>query len=420
MEKLAIEGGTPVRTKPFPTAMLGASQIGEEELALLKEVVEAKSPFRFYGIGTPDKVATLEERCAKWLGTKYALAVSSGSSALLSAVAAAGLGPGDEVIIPSFAWYTDYCVLVSLGMTPVFADIGADLNMDPADFERKITPKTKAVIPVHYQGHPVEIEEVVRIAKEHDLLVIEDIAQALGCTYHGKKVGTFGDMAIVSFQTHKLITSGEGGMFFTNNEKFYARAIRFHDLGSLRPFFLEKLEDKSLADMKYSFPGLQLRMSELQGAFLLAQLGKLDRILATCRKYHERLRKHFENNPNFSIRYKEGDCGIAFIMLMPTKEIAERFTKAVVAEGIPCGPTSFCCNLTADYRIYSKAMVNPNMPPFGPGFDGENVVYDATKDCLHTDDYVSRFVAVGIGPSYQDEDVEDIIKTLDKVIASIF
>lgn len=420
METLAINGGTPVRTTPFPTHMLGASLIGQEELNELADVVREQSPFRHYGIGSPEKVKKLEEMFEKRLECKYALAVSSGSAALLCAVAAAGLGPGDEVIIPSFAWYTDYCVLVTMGVTPVFADIGDDLNMDPADFERKITPKTKAVIPVHYQGAPAKMDEIVRIARAHDLLIIEDCAQALGGSYHGKLLGSFGDIAITSFQTHKMITSGEGGMLFTNNEEFYVRAIRYHDLGFVRPFFEAKLENKALAARELAFAGLQLRMSELQGAFLCAQLNRLDGILDTCRRAHRRIREHLAGNPHFSIRYEEGDCGLAFIMLMPTKVIAERFSAAMNAEGIPCGPTSFCCNLVSDYPAKTKAMANTNMPPFGKGFDGQNLEYDAMTMCPKTDDYVARFVAIGIGPLYTEKEIDDIIAALDKVIAAIF
>ncbi len=420
METLAINGGNPVRTTPFPTHMLGASLIGQEELNELADVVREQSPFRHYGIGSPEKVKKLEEMFEKRLECKYALAVSSGSAALLCAIAAAGLGPGDEVIIPSFAWYTDYCVLVTMGVTPVFVDIGDDLNMDPADFERKITPKTKAVIPVHYQGAPAKMDEIVRIARAHDLLIIEDCAQALGGSYHGKLLGSFGDIAITSFQTHKMITSGEGGMLFTNNEEFYVRAVRYHDLGFVRPFFEAKLENKALAARELAFAGLQLRMSELQGAFLCAQLNRLDGILDTCRRAHRRIREHLAGNPHFSIRYEEGDCGLAFIMLMPTKEIAERFSAAMNAEGIPCGPTSFCCNLVSDYPARTKAMANANMPPFGKGFDGQDLEYDAMTMCPKTDDYVARFVAIGIGPLYTEKEIDDIIAALDKVIAAIF
>ena len=420
MEKLALEGGTPVRKTEFPTHMLGASLIGQEELKELADVVREKSPFRHYGIGNPNKVKTLEAMFEQRFGCKYALAVSSGSAALLRAVAALGLGLGDEVIIPSFAWYTDYCVLAVLGITPVFADIGDDLNMDPADFERKITSKTKAVIPVHYQGAPAKMDEIVRIARAHNLFLIEDCAQALGGTYHGKLLGTFGDIAITSFQTHKMITAGEGGMVFTDNEELFARAVRYHDLGNIRPFFESKLEHKELASRDRMFAGLQLRMSELQGAFLCAQLRRLDGILEKCRGAHKRIREHFAGNPNFTIRYEEGDCGIAFIMLMPTKEIADRFSAAMNAEGIPCGPTSFCCNLVADYPVKNKGLANSKMPPFGPGFDAEDVTYDPAVICPHTDDYVARFVAIGLGPLYTEQEIDDIIHALEKVIAAVF
>lgn len=420
MEKLAIDGGKPVREKPFPSNMLGASLIGAEELAELTDVVREKSPFRHYGVGNPVKVKTFEDTFCEMLGCKYALAVSSGSGALICAIAAAGLGSGDEVIIPSFAWYTDYCVLVNMGVTPVFADIGEDLNMDPIDFEKKITKKTKAVIPVHYQGCPAKIEEIVRIARAHNLIVIEDCAQALGGEYHGKMLGSFGDMAIASFQTHKMITGGEGGMFFTNREEFYVRAVRYHDLGFVRPYFESKLEDKSLAARELSFPGLQMRMSELQGAFLLAQIRKLGIILSVCRAAHKRLRETVSKYGRFGVRFEEGDCGLAFIMLMQNKADAERLTEALVAEGIPCGPTSFCCNLINEYPIKSKAQVNPNMPPFGKGFDGEAVVYDASKDCLHTDGLVERFVAIGLGPLYGEEEVNDIARALEKVCSVLF
>lgn len=420
MDQLAINGGTPVRTKPLPSNMLGASLIGQEELNELADVVREKSPFRFYGVGSPTKVKTLEEMFCKELDCKYALAVSSGSAALLCAAAAAGLGAGDEVIIPSFAWFTDYCVLVNLGITPVFADIGTDLDMDPVDFERKITPKTKAVIPVHYQGGPAKIDEITRIAKEHGLIVIEDCAQALGGEYHGKKLGNFGDMAITSFQTHKMITSGEGGMLFTNREDLYVRAIRYHDLGFVRPFFEPKLSNPALAAREQSFAGLQLRMSELQGAFLLAQIRRLGNILCTCRAAHARMRACVQDNPNFSVRYEEGDCGYAFIMLMKDKADAKRLTDALVAEGIPCGPTSFCTNLTREYPIKSKALACPSMPPFGKGYDAETLVYDAERDCPDTDGLVERFVAIGVGPLYGEEEIGDIVRAMDKVVSALF
>ena len=283
MEKLALYGGTPVRVNPFPSKMLGVAFIGEEELKELTDVVESKSPFRHYGIGKPHKVEDFEKSVREYLGCKYTLAVSSGTAALLCAMAAAGIGPGDEVILPSFGWYSDYFAILNFGALPVFADIDESLNMDPVDFEIKVTDRTKAVIVIHYQGGAAKMDEIMKIAKANNITVIEDCAQAFGGDYKGEKLGTIGDIGISSFQANKMISCGEGGLIYTNKEDYFVRAVRYHDLGLLRPVFEHQLENKSLADSSESFAGLQFRMSELQGAFILAQFRKLPIILDKCR-----------------------------------------------------------------------------------------------------------------------------------------
>ena len=420
MAELAIHGGTPVRSEPLPTSMIGAALIGEEELAQLADVVREKSPFRHYGIGTPTKVAQVETQMRNVFGSKYALAVSSGSAALSCAFAAAGLGPDDEVIIPSFTWYSDYCALVTTGITPMFAEIGPDLCMDPADFERKINSRTKAVVVVHYQGCPAEIEEIVEIARRHNIIVIEDCAQSFGAEYHGKLVGTFGDIAIFSFQTHKLITCGEGGLVLTDNEELFVRAVRYHDLGFVRPHFAALLEHPELAGAETSFAGDQYRMSELSGAFLLGQMGKLDHILKTCRAWHRMLCCRYASNPHFSIRNKEGDSGINFVLQLPTPELAQKFKDWVSAEGINCDPTSGSNNLLTQYPVKSKAMIHPDLPPFGPGCHGEGIVYTPENYCPNTESILARTVVIGIGPAFTEQDILDIMAAIDKVDAVLF
>ena len=150
--KLSINGGIPVRHNPLPIPYIGTSIMGDEELALLTEVVRTKLPFRDYGDGVPHMVNDFESLAREYFNMPYALATATGSGAFYCAMAGLGLGPGDEVIIPSLAWYTDFMAPVLLGATPVFADIDRSLNMSPDDFERKITDKTKAVIVVHFQG----------------------------------------------------------------------------------------------------------------------------------------------------------------------------------------------------------------------------------------------------------------------------
>ena len=415
MNKLALYGGEPVRKKPFPSKLLGATFIGEEELSELKDVIDEKSPFRHYGIGNPKKVTTFEEEVRNFFGCRFALAVSSGTGALMCAVAALGIGPGDEVILPSFGWYSDYSAIISSGALPVFADVDETLSLDPADFEKKITSKTKAAIVIYYQGCAAQMDEIVTIAKKHGLKIIEDCAQAFGGMYKDKKLGTIGDVAISSFQSNKILTCGEGGILITDNEKYFARAVRYHDLGFMRPVFEEQLKDTSLAGDDKGFAGFQFRMSELQGAFILAQFRKLDRILERCREYHKKIRDHFNQNRHFKIRYVDGDCGITLFMLFGTKEEAEKFNNCLVAEGIPSGPTSHCENIVSQYPIKSKNLVHDSLPPFGKGFNGECIKYDIEKCCPNTDKISERFVAIGVGPMYSDEDVEDIIRAIAKV-----
>lgn len=419
MSKMAYMGGAPIRKEPFPSNMIGASMIGQEELNELADVVREKSPFRHYGIGNPQKVNILEQSFAEMVGVKYALAVSSGSAALMCAIVAANLGPDDEVIVPCFSWYSDYCAPVTLGVTPVFADISDDLNLDPTAFEAKITPRTKAVIIIHFQGCPAKMDKIMEIARKHNLIVIEDCAQACGGSYHDKRLGSIGDIAIYSFQTHKILTAGEGGMIVTNNEEMYVRAVRFHDLGFVRPTFVSRLSDTNKAREEESFAGMQFRMSELTAAFLLAQLRKLDAMLSTCRNWHRMLREHVEEWKQINVRFVEGDCGIAFIMHLPNKEYSEKFNAYLSAEGIPCQLATACCNLLHKYPIVSKNMVHSAVPPFGSAFKAKDVVYDATVDCLKTDAILEKYVSIGIGPCYKEQEIMDIIAALDKVYSYI-
>lgn len=420
MDKLAFYGGEALRKKPFPSNRLGAILYGVEELEELKDVVFEKSPFRHYGPGKPTKVANLEKVINEYFGSRFTLAVSSGTSALFCAVAALGLGPGDEVILAGFNWLSDYCALVNLGVLPVFAEVDKGLGLDPIDFKKKITPRTKAVIVVHFQGGPAQIGEIVSIARTYGIKVIEDCAQALGGEYNKKKLGTFGDISVLSFQVNKMLTCGEGGAIITDNEEYFVRAVRYHDLGFVRPMFTEQLDDKSLADPERNFAGMQFRMNELSGAVMLAQFSKLDMILEKCRTSHKKIREHFNKNRHFKIRYTEGDCGITLFMLFKTAEEAKKFRICLESEGISTGGTSACENLTDDYFIKSKRLAHDSLPPFATGFNGENVEYSSKKCCPHTNNIIERYVAVGIGPLYAEEDINDIKEAIEKVDASLY
>ncbi len=416
MEKLAIDGGSPLRTSPYPTKMLGAAYIGEEELAELRDVVRERSPFRHYGIGNPHKTRDFEVEARRFLDARFVLAVSSGSAALACAVAALDLGEGDEVVMPAFGWFSDYTTVVASGALPVLADIDDTLNLDPEDFARKITPRTRAVIVVHYQGGPARLDRILSIARGRGIKVLEDCAQAFGGAYHGRPLGTHGDIAVSSFQSNKIITPGEGGRVYTADEELFVRAVRYHDLGFVRPVFLEQIQDKSLGAEELAFAGNQFRMSELCGAFLLAQIRRLPAILARCRASHRRIRETLGARRRFSYRpTDEGDCGITLFLNLGSPEEAKRFAAALAAEGIPLGPSSGCANLARHPMILSKRTAHAGKAPFGPGFAGERVDYASPSVCPNTDRILESHVAIGIGPLFTDTDIDDIARGIDKV-----
>ena len=236
-QSLAVKGGRPVRSTPLTTQFEGANFIGDEEKRELDEAVETRSLFRFYGFTQPQKARTFEEEFQKLMGVKYALGVTSGTAALHVAVNALGVGPGDEVILPAETWHSDYNAILMSGALPVFCEINESFAMDPDDLRAKITPDTKAIIPSHLSGTVADMDAIMAIAREHNLKVLEDSAEAIGASYKGKRTGSLGDIGIFSFQTAKMMTSGEGGCVITNDPAIYERAVRFHDLGGVRPVF---------------------------------------------------------------------------------------------------------------------------------------------------------------------------------------
>lgn len=217
-------------------------------------------------------VKQFEEEFAKWLGVKHSLAVSNGTVALHLALLALGVGSGDEVIIPDLTFASPANMIILTGARPVFVDVAREYwCIDSKDFKRKITRRTKAVIVVHLYGHPADMDEVLEIAKENNIYVIEDCAEAHGAEYRGRKVGTFGDIATFSFYANKIITTGEGGMVVTNSDELADKVILMRDHG-MRPRYWHIVH------------GFNYRMTGLQAAIGLAQLRKIDRLLERKRR----------------------------------------------------------------------------------------------------------------------------------------
>ena len=232
--RLAIDGGTPIRSTPLPWELPGAYYIDEEEKRLVNQVIDARSPFRFYGLDAQGMVDRLESEWCSTFGHKHALGVNSGSAALHIALAAFGVGPGDEVLVPGYMWVSCMSAIVRTGAIPRLVDIDGSFCMDPVDLERKIGPRSKAVLIVNMSGVMGRNDRIAEICRKHKLRLLEDCAQAIGASLKGRSAGSYGDIGIYSFQLNKNMTSGEGGLLVTEDEDLYKRCVALHDLGYAR------------------------------------------------------------------------------------------------------------------------------------------------------------------------------------------
>ena len=331
--KLALEGGTPVRREPLLPGWPGGLLIGAEEKAQVLEVIESQSLYRHYGPHPRHKAAELEQAFAQAMGTRHALAVTSGTAALISGLAALGVGPGDEVIVPTYTWVATINAVVTLGAVPVFIDIDESLTMDPQAIEAAITPFTVAVVPVHMRGAGADMEPIVNVAGKYGLAILEDAAQAVGGRYRGRRLGTFGRIGAFSLQYHKVITTGEGGMVVSDDTALFERVVRYHDQGSVR---VEEL-DELIPEGSPLIIGVNYRMSELTAAVGVAQLRRMDWIIDRMREHKRRLAGAIADVEGLTLRPipdPEGDTGATFIFFTPTAGQATRFTQALTAEGV--------------------------------------------------------------------------------------
>ncbi|MBN2688176.1 MAG: DegT/DnrJ/EryC1/StrS family aminotransferase [Deltaproteobacteria bacterium] len=314
--------------------MPGNELIGKEEIREVMDVLETGVLMRYEfderrkGVY---KVREFEEAFARYLGARHALGVTSGSAALKVALTALDIGPGDEVLVPAFDFIATYEAVLEAGAIPVMTDIDESLNLDPASMENRITEYTKAVIPVHMCGAPAEIDVIVSVAKKHNLAVLEDNAQACGGSYRGTKLGTIGDMGILSFDYYKTMTTGEGGMVVTNNKHLYDRADWYHDHGhDHNPAVGRALEGRTILGFNY-------RMNELQGAVGLAQLRKLDYIVSEQKKIKGVIKEALGRVDGIGFRTlhdPEGDTATFLGFNLPDAAAAKKFQGALKDRGI--------------------------------------------------------------------------------------
>lgn len=393
----------------------GSAWLGAEELALLQQVIERKQPNRYYGAG-PYLADQFEAQLAQKMGVKYALAITSGTAAEETALAALGVGPGDEVIIPAWSWISCWTTVVRLGARPVLAEMDESFCLDPAEIDRLVTDKTKAVIVIHFQGAAANMDAILEAAKRHNLAVLEDCAQSIGASYHGMPVGTMGDIAIYSFQVNKVLTAGEGGALVTNSEKLYERAVRAHDLGLYRPY-----HESVLAPTQESFAGGQCRVNEVTAALMLGQFGKLDRIVAHCRTLTSHIRGVLSQCKSIRLRPladAQGEIGIETYFWTPDNESYEAVHSSLENRGVYAQPRT---GTYAQYRrpyCLNRSTHSPAFSPFAEYSSWPAVGY-RPEDFPRTESLVQNLISLPVGCNYTEDDAkwiaEQIHKTLDEV-----
>lgn len=412
-DKLAVDGGTPVRPAMLPYGK-GAALLGAEERDAAIEVLESRSLFRYYGPNLLGRTAAFEGAVSQSLGAAHAVATSSGTAALRTALAALGVGCGDEVIVPAFTFVATVNAVVVAGAVPVFAEVDDSLGLDAADVEAKISPRTVAIVPVHIENVACDLDPIVAVARRHGLAVLEDAAQSMGATYKGKAVGTFGAMGAFSLQLEKNVTSGEGGVVVTDDERLYLRAARYQDQGG--QFFTSHGGERG-AELAEPFVGENLRMTEIAAAIAGVQLGRLPGLLDDLRRNKasiieqagviDGLRRRRRPDP-------EGDGGSSITWFAPSADIAKRFVRALVAEGIPSTRMYAGQPVYATPAILERRTASAKGGPWHCAEHPCHVEYRMGM-CPRTEDLAARAFTVGVGVAYDERDCTDAAAAITKV-----
>jgi dTDP-4-amino-4,6-dideoxygalactose transaminase len=306
----------------------GSYRIGEEEKEQVLDVLKSGYLFRYGSLDDPaykHKVFTFERELAEFCGVKHALATTSGSASLIASLLALGIGPGDEVIVPAYTFVATFSSVIFTGATPVLAEIDESLNLDPLDIEKRITSRTRAVMPVHMLGNACDMDPILRIAKKHGLAVVEDACQAVGGSYRGKRLGSIGTIGAFSLNVFKTITTGDGGSVVTDDDALYTRAFALHDQGHTPHRAGVQVGERSIL-------GMNFRMNELTGAVALAQLRKLDGIIAELRGKKAKLKERIAGIPGMHFRKLNdpaGDCATLCTVIFDSPDRAGKVAGAL-------------------------------------------------------------------------------------------
>ena len=379
-------------------------RIGQEEIDAVERVIRSKKLFKINEAGKETMHA--EEELSAYLGIENTLLMTSGHAALVSALIAAGVGPGDQVIVPAYTYIASAMTVVGAGAIPVICEVDESLTLDPEDVERKITPYTKAIMPVHMLGMPCKMDKIVEIAEKHGLVVIEDACQAMGASYKGKKLGTWGNAGAYSYNYFKIISSGEGGALVTRDRDLYQKALIYHDSSAVC-FFGNQMDGVEVPP----FCGNEYRTNEIASAILREQIKKLDGIIKDLRKNKKYVAERISEKYNVVMTNDpDGELATHLQILAKTKEEGARLCAAGVGGLI----------IDTGKHVYSnwesimekRGHLNPLMDPFK--FEAnKNIIPSYTKDmCPKTLDLLSRAVNIPINPEKSEKELDELVNKI--------
>jgi len=403
MECLAIDGGQPVCAERIaPTG----ERFGDEEIALVTEVIRSQK----LNCNAGTKAKEFARAFADYMGMKHGVMVTSGTAAIHVALGALNLNPGDEVITAPITDMGSIYPILAQNAVPIFADLDPDtLCMDPADVEKRITSRTKVIMPVHLTGNACDMDGMMDVAKRHDLRLVEDCSQAFNTEFKGKKVGTMGDIGTFSFNQSKHITCGDGGVTLTNDD----------DLGDRSQLFSDKAWPRSGDRRDHLFLAPNYRITELQAAVAFAQLEKLDGITDTRRDRGDLLTSLVKDAPGVHPPkvHEGGECTYWFYWFRVDSAIREKFVNALKAEGVPCGAGYIQKPVYLYDVLREKNTYGDSHFPYGcaPFRDPDNEIEYVEGLCPVAERALKEMVRIGINEFWTEQDIRNTGQAICKV-----
>lgn len=381
----------------------GMYRIGKEELAAVGRVIESKNLFKIND--AMRETETCEALMREMFGVRRSLLMTSGMAALTSALVGMGIGPGDEVIVPAYTYIATSMAVVAAGAIPVIADIDETYTLDPTALEQKLSPRTRAVIPVHIQDFPCDMERICALAEMHGLAVLENACQADGGAYRGQRLGTIGTAGALSFNQFKVITAGEGGALLTNDDALFERALLYHDASAIA-FFGDQLNGIT----QPQFCGTEFRTNEITAAILHQQLLKLDGILADLRKNKKRLAQMLGTKYTLAPSNDlDGDCGVTLPVVFRTEAEARAFSTSF-GSGVSYLPIDTGKHIYTHWMaiLERRGAFHPQMDPFRHPANAPFVPEYAHEVYPRTLDLLSRSVFIWVNPDWTDAELQSL------------